>query len=164
MRIIPSSALKIYEVANDYWQDIADVINNRINPKGSTFYSRDFDLLRFEDSVIRIKEEKRQMLKNGSDTIASFYNERYKLLMRYGDGTTPMSGELYVLFRNQLSEARCVGYLKCYNGTINVRKLAPSDPAGEILFNSLYMSLPGPISYMISKISEHEVEVLKVLR
>ena len=155
--------LSIYETARTYWPDIVDILR-MINSDGRTFYSKNFRKLEFRERVITITEEAAKTVANYSTTIVEFYNDRYKVLMRYGDSTTPMSAELYVLFRNQDSNNKRVGYLKCNRGIITLRNMEPCDYSGEIIFKSIFMALPGPISYLIKKVTGNTVEILEVLR
>ncbi len=161
MKMLPLS--DTHAVVMEYWQDIIDIIH-RINREGKTFYSRNFGKLEHTSTTLSIVEEVPQVITKFSTSIAKFYNERYKLMMRFGDSTTPLSGELYVLFRNENGKEPRVGYLKCNRGLITVRNMEPVDYSGEIIFKSLFMALPGPISYIVRKVGANEVEILEIKR
>ena len=161
MRMLPPSPKDIYETTEMYWSDIVDVISE-INRDGNVFYSKNFGLIHFEERTIRLEEEAPQSILNYSTTIAKFYNERYKLVMRYGDSTTPLSGDLYLFFKNQDGNNKRVGYLKCDRGIITMREMEPVDVSGEIIFKSLWLALPGPLSFLIHKVNEVEVDVLRL--
>ena len=159
MKMLPLSGT--HEIVVHYWQDVLDVMRE-INRGGKTFYSRNFGKLEHTFTTLAIVDEVPQVVTKFSTTIAKFYNERYKLVMRFGDSTTPLSGELYVIFRNEGVEKPRVGYLKCNRGIITVRDMEPVDYSGDIIFKSLYMALPGPISYMVRKVGGNEVEILEI--
>lgn len=159
MKRLPPS--RIHNSLISYWPDIVALMNE-INRGGKTFYSLSIDKIHFKEYNVRITEEIPQMIFNNSVTIARFYNERYKLVMRFGDGTTPLTGDLYVLFRNESSSDKKVGYIKCNRGILTIRYMEPVDSSGEILFKSLHMALPGPLSYFIQKMSENEIDIIRL--
>ena len=159
MRRLPPS--KIHNSLLSYWPDIIALMRE-INKGGRTFYSQCIDKIHFKEYNVQITEEIPQAIFNNSVTIAKFYNERYKLVMRFGDGTTPLTGDLYALFRNESSSDKKVGYIKCERGILTVRYMEPVDYSGEIIFKSIYMALPGPLSYFIQKKSDNEIDIIRL--